>query len=366
LSRYGIQGDRLLKTVFILGAGASKKAGSPLMSDFLDRASDLSRFGGISALSKIGQDIEEVFKAISELQSVYYKSHLDLDNIESVFGAIEMALILKKLGKRSYEEIQKLRDSLVTVIYKTLEYGIKFPVIGQTIYSPEPYEDFASTLIDALKNNRGTANMPYSFITFNYDLCLDHALRHFNGCDYCLNGKRDAGKYPLLKLHGSINWGLSGEEIIPRYIQEAHFDLWGDNKYVYYDLGSKLSNKTHNDKPLSGPPVIIPPTWDKNSYHAQISNVWSVAASELSTAENIIVIGYSLPETDSFFRYLFALGADSPIKIRNFVVINPDESGQVEKGFRALTGQGIENRLKFIKKPFEESLNEISDILNNK
>ena len=34
-----------MKTVFIFGAGASKKAGAPLMSDFLDRASDLYRLG---------------------------------------------------------------------------------------------------------------------------------------------------------------------------------------------------------------------------------------------------------------------------------------------------------------------------------
>jgi hypothetical protein len=353
----------MLKTVFILGAGASQRAGAPLMADFLDRASDLVRFGGISELAKIGQDLEEVFKVIAELQSVYYKSHLDLDNIESVFGAIEMALLLKKLGKRSYEEIRKIRDSLVTVIYKTLEYGIKFPVSGQTIRSPEPYESFVSHLIGALEQNRAT-NMPYSFITFNYDLCLDHALRRLGGCDYCLNDVREKGKYPILKLHGSINWGLSeNKEIIPRFIEEAYFELGYEPKHVYYNLGSTLSCKKHNDKPLNGPPVIIPPTWDKNSYHTQISNVWSVAASELSTAENIIVIGYSLPETDSFFRYLFALGADSPTKIRNFVVINPDESGQVEKRFRALTGQGIENRLKFIKEPFENALGEIGHIL---
>jgi hypothetical protein len=44
-------------------------------------------------------------------------------------------------------------------------------------------------------------------------------------------------------------------------------------------------------------------------------------------AQEIIVIGYSLPETDFFFRNLFALGTVGRKFIRRFAVVNPDWSG---------------------------------------
>jgi hypothetical protein len=86
---------------------------------------------------------------------------------------------------------------------------------------------------------------------------------------------------------------------------------------------------------------------------------------ELASAQNIFVIGYSLPETDSFFRYLYALGTESSVRLRNFVVINKDTSGHVGNRFRQLIGRGIESRFKYIPLTFEDSLGEIKDILMN-
>ena len=65
--------------VFILGAGASKEAGAPLMSDFLEKADELYRKGQVDEFS---QDFKNVFEAISNLQTVHSKAELDLDNIE--------------------------------------------------------------------------------------------------------------------------------------------------------------------------------------------------------------------------------------------------------------------------------------------
>ena len=136
-------------------------------------------------------------------------------------------------------------------------------------------------------------------------------------------------------------------------------------KQVFYNLGTNLKFKEHDGKPLSGPPVIVPPTWNKNSYHGQLSNVWSKAAYEIAEAENIFIIGYSLPETDSFFRYLYALGSESKKRLRNFVVINKDNSGTTERRFRELIGKGIENRFRYIASTFENGLGKIKDILMN-
>lgn len=357
-----------MKTIFILGAGASQMAGAPLMADFLDRAHDLLRTKSKGVVEAKDQ-FEDVFNAISELQVVHSKAFLDLNNIEIVFGAIEMGLLLKRLGDRDEASIAKLRDSIITLIYKTLEFSIQFPVRDkQHIRPPKPYDGFMTTLEGVEKNQPSQDPHQFSFVTFNYDLCLDYALHHFGRAfDYCLDGAVKSNNSPLLKLHGSINWGFSHDgKIIPFEIRDARFSpFFGDEKYVFYNLGTNLVNRTFEGMPLSGPPVIVPPTWNKNSYHGQLSNVWSQAAYEFAAAENIFIIGYSLPETDSFFRYLWALGSASRARLRNFVVINKDTSGAVESRFKQLIGRGIENRFRYVAATFDDGLAQIDEILRN-
>lgn len=160
-----------MKTMFVLGAGASQMAGAPLMADFLDRAQDLLRTKTKGVIEAKDQ-FEDVFNAISELQGVYSKAFLDLNNIEIVFGAIEMGLLLKRLGTRDEASITKLRNSLITLIYKTLEFGIQFPVRVNGVGPPEPYDRFMSILEGVEKGQPPQDPHKFSFVTFNYDLCL--------------------------------------------------------------------------------------------------------------------------------------------------------------------------------------------------
>ena len=72
-------------------------------------------------------------------------------------------------------------------------------------------------------------------------------------------------------------------------------------------------------------PDVVPPTWNKSQYHGELESVWKAAARGLSTAENIIVCGYSLPESDQFFRYLYALGTVGELRLKNLGVFDPNE-----------------------------------------
>ncbi len=343
-----------MRTVFILGAGASRAAGGPLMSDFLDYSEKLIRLK-TDGVVQAKEAFDDVFIALAELQAVHAKSYLDLDNIEVLFGAIEMAQMICKLGARDQEQIINLRESIITLIYKTLEYSIGFPIKGEPyhIYPPVPYDSFVR-MLGNIKINRlkkYSDSHEFSFLTFNYDLTLDFALNHDSMYySYCLSDGNETGKIPYLKLHGSINWGICQvcNNIVPFYIHEFRpppnlFDF----KSFYYTLGSNLRHKNCCGKPLKGPPVLVPPTWNKTGYHGQLGNVWKRAAEELSKAENIFVIGYSLPETDSFFRYLFALGSESSARIKRFWVFDPDTNGNVEKRFKDLIGRGLENRFQY-------------------
>ena len=79
--------DRLF---VILGAGASSEAGAPLMKDFVNTARDLfqDRQGRVSS----------VFTAMAALARSQAKATLDLQNIEEVFSAFELASLVQRLG----------------------------------------------------------------------------------------------------------------------------------------------------------------------------------------------------------------------------------------------------------------------------
>lgn len=340
--------------VFILGAGASRHAGAPLMADFLDKADELRKEG---KAGNFKEDFDRVFHAISALQIVHSKSELDLDNIESVFAAFEMARLVGRLPGISSKKIRPLLASIRRVILGTLEKTITYPVAGRDVY-PNPSYDSLAKLINEL-NDEGR-HKRCSIITFNYDLALDYAL-YFNGhpADYCLPESVKRGRIPLMKLHGSLNWAICSKcrRIIPwdlgAFFQTHSWQVFGETKSAYLNLGSELpAGLDHCGKYVKPEPVIVPPTWNKTEYHKGLSAVWTRAASELSDAENIFVSGYSLTETDSFFRYLFALGSVGEARIKRFWVFNPDKENKVLPRFQKLIGPGARGRFRFEKQTF--------------
>lgn len=71
--------------VFILGAGASQQCGAPLMSDFLDVASNLLRS---NAVQEKRTEFEKVFSAIGALQSVHSKAQCAGGGVECPIHSI--------------------------------------------------------------------------------------------------------------------------------------------------------------------------------------------------------------------------------------------------------------------------------------
>lgn len=368
----------MAESVFILGAGASKKAGAPLMGEFMDAAHDVSKKHGKDHDVKI---FSEVFDARDKLESLYSKSFIDLGNIEDLFGVVEMAGLIKKFPNYDVEKIDKLKGGLLQLIAKTLEYSIVFPKVEREVRPPVPYETFVSLLSKFSKTNN---IFDCSVMTFNYDVCLDYTLDvKYIPYSYCLDEKQSTIGLPLLKLHGSLNWTdckkcgsvipvspldyvtrqQSGPQPYPE-TDDFHILISSHLMKLASDyIASKKISKCCDDMVISGSPVLVPPTWSKTSYRGSIVNVWGRAAKELGEAENIYVIGYSLPETDSFFRYLYSLGSISNIPIKRFWVFNPDEDGTVEPRFDDMIGRSIKGKFDFQKLTFSEAINYVNDKL---
>jgi hypothetical protein len=252
---------------------------------------------------------------------------MDLLNLESVFAAFEMGKLLLRLGPLPVEQVEELPTAMAHVIQQTLEATVKFSFMGNRLHPPAPYAELVA-ILDRARDKSPAIWDRVSFITFNYDVCLDYALefRSF-AVDYCLQPPSTQNGVKILKLHGSLNWARCSEcgTIVPLYVREflGNRPIWDDGEKSLV-ISSGLARTKHCSSALATDPFIAPPTWNKTQYHTQLQTVWRAAANELCNAENIIICGDSLPETDQFFRYLYALGSVGGSGLKKFWVVNPD------------------------------------------
>ena len=361
------------KTVFILGAGASKSAGVPVMADFLDEAELLLNARGVPDQA---EHFERVLDAINMLSRVHSKAKVDVRNMESVFTAFEMALTIGRFGDYDEQQIEALARSMRVLITATVERTLRFPHGERGMSPPHDYKRFVALLHFLMDSVRPKHTV--SVITFNYDIALDFAFHNaVMPITYALPGESGAAGTPLLKLHGSINWarcercGAVEAWSMADYLGAHGYRKLPDLHEVRVLVGSKISEYPHachgydadSDDAVSEPrliatePVIVPPTWNKGDYHRELATVWNRAAYELSDAENIIVIGYSLPSSDQFFRYLYALGTIGSRPLKRFWVFNPDAT--VKESFDNILGVGVEGRFKFFDHRFDKAHDEL-------
>ena len=351
-------------TLFILGAGASRQAGAPLMSDFLRVADHVLKQGKVE---KYRNHFVKVMNGKSALQAVHSKSKLEIDNIEVLFSAFEMAEALGIPLEFNGVRLESLIESLKILIAATIEASLELPVEGGTPEAPRPYGSFAS-LVEYL-TNRTQPGESVAVITFNYDLACEYAFFRANiPVSYALECEPIAKEgMPLLKLHGSLNWANCPEksQVVP-YTIENHFrkHSWVIDHYksdsvprsVALKFTPHLADFKWDGNAVIPEPVIVPPTWNKTGYQGNMRCVWRRAAKEMREAENIFVIGYSLPETDSFFRHLYALGSVGTVMLKRFCVFDPDPSGLVHKRFRNLLGPGAADKYEPRKETFEMAI----------
>jgi len=327
----------MANTVFIFGAGASVAAGAPLMYDFLDRAKAIQpKMQGIDK-----EAFELVFRTIYKLDSIYAKAEVDLINIESVFAVFEMINLLDTTDLNPLERIN-LIPSLKRLITQTIEHSMLFESRDTNIHAHETFENFAAFVGELKASTPGYLD----FITFNYDVGLDCSLRRKNIiCDDGLLGpSRLRGPHYLLKLHGSLNWIRCNdcEAIHTIPLQNLQFTSAGGiyRKTVVMSKGTFRCPGCNKD--LDHEPMIVPPTFNKGQHFEQLRNLWGTAAKVIQQAENIIVCGYSLPPSDWFFKYLYALSMMGETWLKNILVVDP--STEVRNRFNALLGSKAKSK----------------------
>lgn len=118
--------------------------------------------------------------------------------------------------------------------------------------------------------------------------------------------KKQPGNWvSVLKLHGSLDWGicrtckeLFAMRLIPFYQAKATI-----LKHRSYSKAHKTHLLCCHNPTLE--PLMVPPTWRKDYDNRVLVNIWSEAEERLRHARSIVFLGYSLPKVDEKIRDLF-------------------------------------------------------------
>ena len=339
----------MARIVLILGAGASAPDGAPTMREFYDRAMSVRRLPDLDRKSQEAFDL--VQRGYKELMSVYANTSMGYhENFEELYASFEMAEVLGTLGGFEASEIGNLPGAIRRVICDTIELSLEFPQGQGQIQAPKTYGAFAQPLAEGFKHKGTLPSL--AVLTFNYDIGLDFALE-MNGLpvNYCLHDAPSNEGIPLLKLHGSLNWSRCPEPDCGKILtlgykswaavhkrQSLPSNMPSSRVRVSRDLTS-----IDHIHPQPADPFLVPPTWNKTSYHQQIARVWRRASAELSEAEHIFIVGFSLSPTDQFFRHLFALSMAKSDAVQAIEVVNND--GDAFKRVGDMLGEQLRGRL---------------------
>lgn len=294
------------KVVYVLGAGFSAPLGIPVMNNFLERSKDM--FAENPESYSYFEDVFSTIKALSSIKS-YYSS--DLFNIEEILSILEMQNNLSDseletpFKKYIADVVNHYTPNILDIPQSSGDWlGSIFGGSSQI----RDYGIFVSCLLNLefhIYDRRTTHDVvlkrdvrtTYSVVTLNYDLIIENLCelinrrankdpikKHFLGF---LNEDRENSILEYAKLHGSINSGN-----------------------------------------------IIPPTWNKGIQSDEIKSIWSLAYKVISKANYIRIIGYSLPVTDSYVKYLLKSAVINSKNLKKIDVICLDDGNSVFERYK--------------------------------
>ena len=334
------------RVVYLLGAGFSAPFGIPLMSNFLEKSKDM-----YSEDRDSFKHFEKIFEAIDKIakSAIYYST--DVFNIEEILSILEIDEQLENKGlRKSFEKYVKdviqyytpklksyqkslsvapewynylFGDPILNLNKLWGEFGFFVANIYNLIFrreEPDPIPK-GRKIRCSVEPTPGTQ---YSIITLNYDLILECV------CDF-------------------INENYSSDKNV-NFADEIIIGTQQANLNPYKPILAKLHGSIDT--------TIVPPTWNKAKINKGILDSWRLAHKALVNANHIRIIGYSLPITDTYIRYLLKSAAVDVFNLKTIDVICLDPNGTIKKKYEEFIRFGEYGRLRFANAKVEQYLAE--------
>lgn len=313
-----------MKTVYILGAGFSVDAGAPTQAAIIPEAFRLHKSNPANfEKSKFEEFTHFIGQQLNISDDMF--SNIDL---EDIFTPLDRCLAESSQFRGiSLDKIMKVRESVFYVVGRTIQL-----LLNETTKTKDYIDHFANYLTRESSVRAGVEYKrkdPVSVISTNWDILLDnsiykslHSNNGYNGVvDYCcyissrdenddtvVPGLEKLGQggfnVKLLKLHGSLNW-LQCPRCARLYAKFFEKDAMRNfEQPTSCRHCDKNFPEEHGRHILS--PNLIMPTYLKDLSNPQYRIVWQNAGIEISEADEIVFIGYSLPYADFEMRQLLS------------------------------------------------------------
>ncbi|WP_166388011.1 hypothetical protein [Polaribacter sp. 11A2H] len=337
-----------MKTVYILGAGFSVEAGAPIQLKILQEAFRLHKLNP--------SDFEEqrfsIFINFLKEQLNFTENNFSHIELEDIFTPLDRCLAdSSQFRGISLGKIMEVRESVFYVIGRTIQL-----VLNQTNKSKNYINQFARhlTKISSQRTNHNYGNIdPVSVISTNWDILLDNSIQraildgeHNAVVDYCCYissrdeldhsikpGLEKLGQggfnVKLLKLHGSLNWLQCPRcaRLYARFSRKDGIRNHIDNESCRH-CDTNFPEEENNHKLTSN---LIMPTYAKDLSNPQYKIIWQNAGIEISEAEKLVFIGYSLPSADFEMRQLLSRMVRKNVKIEVVGYSDNDNQQKITK-----------------------------------
>lgn len=185
-------------------------------------------------------------------------------------------------------------------------------------------------------------------ITFNYDLVVDSELWRrrqwnprngygptFNSPGISQEASKVPTRFPIYKLHGSLNWSSRGPFEGPIRL-EGFYD---DGKPIFPGYLADESPPPYARYQGGRAPCWVMPSFIKNFAVPELLTVWELAQEGIRRSDEVVVIGYSLPEADAAACLL--LGA-ARFKEKRLTIVDQNEHDLRLRLERITGAEGVE------------------------
>ncbi|CAI0962280.1 Uncharacterised protein [Serratia plymuthica] len=340
-----------MKTVYILGAGFSMDAGAPSQAQIMKEALVILENKN-NIVNEKAYERFQVFKDLLVNTMHFSEDQLCDVILEDIFTPLDRCLS-ENMQYRGIPvgDIMKVREDVFHVIGDTIKYAIE-----KNNNDKKYINDFARYLVKESKNranvrddNGSDSIDPVSVISTNWDIMLDNSIYDaisqdrdkFGVVDYCcyissINESDETVKpgllaigkkgynVKLLKLHGSLNW-LQCPRCMRLYtiFGKVNFDNESCCRHCTKNFGKEEKSILISN--------LIMPTFIKDLSNPQYKIIWQNAGIEISEADKLVFIGYSLPSADFELRQLLSRMSKRNAEIEVVTFSNKGKGSRVYK-----------------------------------
>jgi hypothetical protein len=356
--------------VIILGAGFSFDAGIPLLSGFVDTMWEIAvrkTFKGQKLSEgdiKIFQDAADVR---SHLDSYHGRANFDDRNIEDILSILSFGAIAGSSKARAQQEaMNRAISRTIELTCKVTHPGIPGENDGWSITSNSAqYQSFWTNLFAwKLSGNE----LP-TIVTLNYDLVLERSL-----FQVLINKTYNQGNTPLRNFRIKYYFPEINDEILA--VKGCNYDTLRNSEpgtvirrtgaqgsdalteieilklHGSVNFPKKKTEGLHNLEQSLSNPEILPPIFNKISASTP-TDMWRVALERISKAQNIIIVGYSLPRTDIYMQYFLKAAIGPNVDLNRIYVFDPtlyrnnSEEAEMRSRYESCFAQQLRSRITF-------------------